>query len=67
MCFVLGRTPDFDMSELESLFSAAAPVASVAAGDKAGKKSPAKQEKVHLVWSQLIVHLSWLLPDDQFT
>ncbi len=44
------RAPDFDMSELESLFSAAAPVSNSVAGDRAGSKRAAtKQEKVHLV------------------
>jgi hypothetical protein len=46
----LSRAPDFDMSELESLFSAAAPVSNSVAGDRAGSKRAAtKQEKVHLV------------------
>lgn len=43
------RAPDFDMSELEILFSAAAPASSVSAGEKGAKKAPPKQEKVHLV------------------
>ena len=37
------------MSELENLFSAAAPASSVSAAEKAAKKAPPKQEKVHLV------------------
>jgi hypothetical protein len=37
------------MSELEILFSAAAPASSVSAAEKAAKKAPPKQEKVHLV------------------
>lgn len=45
----LCRAPDFDMSELEILFSAAAPASSVSAAEKAAKKAPPKQEKVHLV------------------
>lgn len=43
------RPPDIDMSELESLFSAAAPPLSASAAEKLAKKAPAKQEKIHLV------------------
>lgn len=37
------------MSELESLFSAAAPPLSASAAEKLAKKAPPKQEKIHLV------------------
>lgn len=37
------------MSELEALFSAAAPASSGAAADKLAKKTAIKQEKIHLV------------------
>nr|ACT55265.1 formin 2B [Physcomitrium patens] len=43
------RAPDIDMSELEALFSAAAPASSGAAADKLAKKTAIKQEKIHLV------------------
>lgn len=38
------------MSELESLFSAAAPPLSASAAEKLAKKTPSKQEKIHLVF-----------------
>jgi hypothetical protein len=60
----LSRAPDFDMSELESLFSAAAPVSNSVAGDRAGSKRAAtKQEKVHLVQNLPLLTLT-LIPNN---
>ncbi len=58
------RAPDFDMSELESLFSAAAPVSNSVSGDRAGSKRAAtKQEKVHLVQKLPLLTLT-LIPNN---
>jgi hypothetical protein len=45
------------MSELESLFSAAAPPLSASAAEKLAKKAPPKQEKIHLVWPRFVCKL----------
>ena len=54
------RPPDIDMSELESLFSAAAPPLSASAAEKLAKKAPPKQEKIHLVWPGFVFYFSFL-------
>lgn len=48
------------MSELESLFSAAAPPLSASAAEKLAKKAPAKQEKIHLVLLGSLCNFSFL-------
>lgn len=49
-CCVNTRAPEFDMSELESLFSAAVPNPDAKSGDKSKRASLGpKSDKVHLV------------------
>lgn len=48
------------MSELESLFSAAAPPLSASAAEKLAKKAPPKQEKTHLVGPGFLCNFSFL-------
>ena len=43
------RAPEFDMSELESLFSAAAPNSNDGKGGKLNRRSSQKVDKVQLV------------------
>lgn len=47
--FILGRTPQFDMSELESLFSAAVPNSENVGGKSKRRALGPKSEKIQLV------------------
>ena len=51
LCFILARAPEFDMSELESLFSTAVPNSeNGGVGGKSNRRaSGPKSEKVQLV------------------
>ena len=48
-CFILARAPEFDMSELESLFSAAVPSKENGGRKSNRRASRPKSDKVHLV------------------
>lgn len=49
LCFLLDRAPEFDMSELESLFSVALPSKEIGDGKANRRASGPKSDKVQLV------------------